>query len=232
MSLPKLNETPRYEFVIPSTGKKVKFRPYLVKEEKVLMIAAESKDPRQMMNAILDTVSACAVEKFNANALTTFDLEYIFIKLRSKSVGENSTIGVSCQSCEQRNEYSLNLEEIECKSNSQKKSNMIKLTDDITVEMKYPSYRDIEISDDQNEMGFSLLANSIAAVHANGERIDVQDEPKENIKAFLESMTRSQFETITEFLTDMPTVRAHIKFNCKKCASINEFDIKGIQSFF
>lgn len=232
MSLPKLNETPRYEFVIPSTGKKVKFRPYLVKEEKVLMIAAESKDPRQMMNAILDTVSACAVEKFNANALTTFDLEYIFIKLRSKSVGENSTIGVSCQSCEQRNEYSLNLEEIECKSNSQKKSNMIKLTDDITVEMKYPSYRDIEISDDQNEMGFSLLANSIAAVHANGERIDVQDEPKENIKTFLESMTRSQFETITEFLTDMPTVRAHIKFNCKKCASINEFDIKGIQSFF
>lgn len=232
MALPLLNETPRYEFVIPSTGKKVKFRPYLVKEEKVLMIAAESKDPRQMMNAILDTVSACAVEKFNANALTTFDLEYIFIKLRSKSVGENSTIGVSCQSCEQRNEYSLNLEEIECKSNSQKKSNMIKLTDDITVEMKYPSYRDIEISDDQNEMGFSLLANSIAAVHANGERIDVQDEPKENIKTFLESMTRSQFETITEFLTDMPTVRAHIKFNCKKCASINEFDIKGIQSFF
>lgn len=232
MSLPKLNETPRYEFVIPSTGKKVKFRPYLVKEEKVLMIAAESKDAKQMMNAILDTVSACVVDKFNTNTLTTFDLEYIFIKLRSKSVGESSTLAVSCQSCEHRNEYSLNLEGIECTSKGEKKSNMIKLTDDIIIEMKYPSYRDIEVSDDQNEMGFSLLANSIAAVHTNGERIDVADEPKESIRSFLESMTRSQFEMIAEFLTDMPTVKAAVKFNCKKCSASNEFDIKGIQSFF
>jgi hypothetical protein len=230
MALPLLNETPRYEFVIPSTGKKLKFRPYLVKEEKVLMMASESKDPKQMMSAILDTVVSCAVDTINPNSLTTFDLEYLFIKLRAKSVGETSTLSVNCDNCSHKTKYSLNLEEIECKQT--KPNNKIKINDKITVEMKYPGYKDIEISEDQNELGFSLLASSIAAVYTENERIDVSEEPKENVRAFLESMTRTQFETITTFLQDMPVVKAHVKFNCEKCQTLNEFDVKGIQSFF
>ena len=230
MALPLLNDTPRYEFVIPSSGKKVKFRPYLVKEEKVLMMASESKDTKQMMNAILDTVVACAVDKINPSSLTTFDLEYLFIKLRSKSVGETSALSINCDECKHKNKYSLNLEEIECKQT--KPNNKIKISDKITVEMKYPGYKDIEITDDQNELGFSLLANSIAAVYTEDERIDVSEESKENIRAFLESMTRSQFEAVTAFLQDMPVVKAHVKFNCEKCQALNDFDVKGIQSFF
>ena len=232
MSLPKLNETPKYEFVIPSTGKKVRFRPYLVKEEKILMMASETKDPQQMMNAILDTVVACAIEKINPSALSTFDLEYLFIKLRSKSVGETSTIGINCNECKIRNEYSLNLEEIECKTNSKKNSNMIKIADNIVVEMKYPGYRDIEVSEDRNEMGFKLISKCIAAIHTEDERIDISLESKENVQTFIESMTRSQFEQIAAFLNDIPQVKAHVKFNCKACSALNELDITGIQSFF
>lgn len=231
MALPKLNDSPKYEFVIPSTGKKVRFRPYLVKEEKVLMIAAESKDTKHMMGAVLDTVAACVVDDFDVNTLTTFDLEYVFIKLRSKSVGETAKIGVSCQECKHQNDYELNLEEIECKSPKQKR-NKIKITEDISVEMKYPGYRNIDISDDANELGFSLIASSIVAVYTAEERIDVSNEPRENLKTFLESMTRSQFDLMAEFLNEMPVVKAHVKFLCKKCSTENEFDIKGIQSFF
>src|SRR6056300_979503 len=114
MALPSLNDTPKYELKIPSTGKKIKFRPYLVKEEKILLIAAESKDKDQMLGAIIDTINSCVQGNLNVNDLTTFDLEYLFIQMRAKSVGENASLNIKCQSCEEDNEYHMNLEDIRC----------------------------------------------------------------------------------------------------------------------
>lgn len=232
MALPKLNENPKYTLTIPSTGKKVKFRPYLVKEEKVLLIASESEDPNQMMDAILDTLNACVQEKVKMDDLTTFDIEYLFLKIRSKSVGETSTLNVNCTDCKDPNEYVVNLEDIECSANKNV-SNLIELDDRITVEMRYPSYKNILLQENnEEEMGFQIIANSLQAVITDEERFEIADEPPEDVRAFVESMTKEQFEKISMFLVDMPQVRHTVEFECKSCGKPNEIELKGIQSFF
>lgn len=230
MALPKLNEVPKYELTIPSNGEKVKFRPYLVKEEKVLMLAAESKDTNQMLNAVMDTIEACVQTTLDFKKLTTFDIEYLFIKLRSKSVGEHSNITLSCSSCEHHNEVSIDLEQIECRGIA--KDKFIKLDDKITVEMRYPSYKDISISENDKEMGFRVLASSLNAVITEDERIEIEDESPESVRAFLESMTKEQFEKVSSFLMDMPQVEHTVEFDCSKCNEHNKIDLIGLQSFF
>lgn len=230
MALPTLNETPKYELIVPSTGRKLKFRPYLVKEEKVLIMAAESRDGTQMLNAVMETIKACIEKNFDVDSLTTFDIEYIFLRLRSKSVGEVSTVNLSCSSCNETNEHSINLEEIECTGANKEK--FIELDDRITVEMKYPGYRHIDLNGSENDMGFNILANSLSAVITEDERIDVEDETEENIRAFLESMTKEQFEKISSFLLGMPQVKHTVEFDCKKCGEHNTIELKGLQSFF
>jgi len=230
MALPTLNDTPKYELEIPSTGKKIKFRPYLVKEEKILMMAAETRDSTEMLNAILDTIKSCIQQDVNIDSLTTFDIEYIFIKLRSKSVGELSTINLNCVHCQEANEHTINLEEIQCSKST--KNKLIDIDEKITVEMKYPSYRNIDLNGDENEMGFNVLANSLSAVITEDERIDIEDETPENVRAFLESMTKEQFESVSSFLLEMPQVKHTIGFDCEKCGEHNTLELKGLQSFF
>ena len=230
MALPKLNETPKYELNLPSTGQKIKFRPYLVKEEKVLMLAAETKDTAQIMSAIMDTIQACVQTPLNLSKLTTFDIEYLFIKLRSKSVGEVSNINLACKSCKEPNEYTVDLESIECVGGT--KSKIIELDDKISVQMKYPSYEDIDFNEDESSLGFKLLASSIEAVITDDERISLEDETPESIREFLESMTKDQFDKLSDFLLDMPQVKHEVKFDCTKCGNHNQVELKGIQSFF
>jgi len=112
MALPKLNSSPKYEMTIPSSNARVNFRPFLMKEEKTLMIAMESQDPKTIMNSLLDTINACVVDKVNENKLTSFDVEYMFLQIRSKSVGETAKVGVKCSHCEHLNEIDVNLDEI------------------------------------------------------------------------------------------------------------------------
>lgn len=229
MALPILNETPSYSMEIPSTGKKFKYRPYLVKEEKILLLANETKDREQIINAIADTISACTFGKVNVRDLTTFDLTYIFLKMRAKSVGETVTLQLPCGKCETRNEYTMNLDHIECPVGD--RSLMIDITDDIKVEMKYPNYTFTDIEQEQ-EGTFHLMANCIKAVITEEDRIDVNDEPIESIRAFLESMTREQFGYLTSFIKGLPTVEYTIDFHCHNCNEHNEIALKGIDNFF
>src|SRR5210317_1903295 len=113
MALPKLNDTPKYDIVIPSTKANVKFRPFLVKEQKVLLIAMESQDQTQILNAIVDTIRACAQSDINVAKLTAFDIEYLFTKIRSKSVGEKATVAIKCSECEHSNKVDVNLDKID-----------------------------------------------------------------------------------------------------------------------
>jgi hypothetical protein len=230
MALPSLNDTPKYELKIPSTGKKIKFRPYLVKEEKILLIAAESKDKDQMLGAIVDTIKSCVQGNLNVNDLTTFDLEYLFIQMRAKSVGENASLNIKCQSCEEDNEYHMNLEDIRC--NVKRKDNVIKLTDDISVEMRYPSYSKLNNVDDEKEVGLSVLMSCMEAVLTEDERIVIADESKESVEKFIESMTRDQFKKVSDFLSDIPKVEYDIDFDCTKCGEHSHYELRGIQDFF
>ena len=229
MALPILNDTPKYTLTLPSTGETYKFRPYLVKEEKVLLIAAQSEDQNMIMGAIHDVISAC-VENIDVDTLTTFDLEYVFIQLRAKSVGETSQISVGCPSCGHKNGIVVDLNEV--KVVKKEADPIIKISDDVTVEMKYPSYRDIQITDDQTTIGFNLVASGLKSVFYGDEKINIEDESHESVVAFLESMTQDQFAKITAWFDDSPVVKYDLTLNCKECKETNEIEIKGMQSFF
>jgi hypothetical protein len=229
MALPQLNDTPKYTLTVPSTGQELRYRPYLVREEKVLLIASSTEDPKQVMNAIYDTVSAC-VESVDINTLTTFDLEYIFIQLRSKSTGETSEINVKCPSCGHKNPATVYLNNIVCtKSNSDP---IIKITDEITVEMRYPSYRDVPMDTPNEEVGFGLVASSIKSVIVGDEKIDVADEPFESVVKFIESMTQDQFTTMSKFFEDTPRVKYDLPLLCSECGTKETIEITGMTSFF
>ena len=231
MSLPSLNDKPEYTLTVPSNGKKVNYRPYLVKEEKVLLMAAESKDENEIIRAIENTVAACIDDSIDVTRLCTFDLEYMFLQLRSKSTGENSDILIKCNSCEEKNEITVPLSDVNCSKPIG--SNIIELTKDISLEMKYPSYRDMNLSaDNEDQFGFEVISKCIEAVLTEEERIVVGEEKVEDIEKFVESMTQEQFKKIIDFIQEMPALKYDMKFVCQSCGELNEREIRGIQSFF
>lgn len=232
MALPILNEAPKYTLTIPSSGKKAKFRPYLVKEEKVLLIAAESKNETEVIDAIQNTVAACLDGSVDVSRLTTFDLEYIFIQLRAKSTGEVAQLIANCTHCSHGNEQSVDLTQIDCSVPKSAKS-LVSITDKITVEMKYPSYADFDVSSENVETtGFDIVAKCIDTVMTEDERIEVSEEPIENVITFLESMTQEQFTKIADFLSEIPAVKYNLDFECSSCGEHNNVELKGLQSFF
>jgi hypothetical protein len=231
--LPTLNESPRYSLTVPSTGKKVRYRPYLVKEEKVLLMASETKDANQIQDAIIDTIRACTDNKLAVRDLTSFDIEYLFIKLRAKSVGESITLYLPCskEECKQRNEVVMNLDDVECPVDP-KKNKVVKLSDTISVEMKYPGYDIVAPASSKEEHAFHIIGNCIRYVITEDEKIDVKDEPEDEVRRFLESMTREQFDKVTSFIRDIPQVEYTIEFDCSSCGEHNEVEVKGMQNFF
>lgn len=236
MALPKLNQTIKYELEIPSSGKKVTFRPYFVKEEKILLLAFESGDQKQAMRAMVDTVVACVFEDINPNALSTFDVEYMFTQIRSKSVGETSEIKIKCQAegCGHMSEVVVNLTEVEVKKNDV--SNIIELTPEVSIEMQYPTYtafvKNFEEGISEGEFGFKMLEDCIVAVMTEEERFDKADMQKQELLNFIDSMTSSQFSKVGEFVSSAPTMRKEIEFACTKCGNENKTVLEGIQDFF
>lgn len=238
MALPKVNETLNFSMTIPSTGERVNYRPYLVKEEKLLLQAHESGDHDACLQAMCDTVDACLDQNAGVEvaSLATFDLEYMYTQIRAKSVGETSNILIRCKSCEEHNEYSVDLESLVVDVPAKGRS-VVKITDSISVEMRYPSYGSMiggDIQAASNDMGsaLKLIANCIVAVLQPEERIDASDVPQEELLEFLSSMTGSQLAKLTEFLGEMPALKHDAKFNCKKCGTENELQLKGLSDFF
>ena len=238
MALPKINETLNFSMKVPSTGKTVKYRPYLVKEEKVLLQAFESGDVKTCLEAMVDTLDACIDPRDDIKVadLATFDIEYMFTKVRSKSVGETSTIVIKCKECEEQNPYNIDLEELTVEVSEEGK--VIDINEDIKVEMKYPTYRGFidqdlgDIEKENSETMFKVLASSVSAILTNEERIDASQEKPEDIVEFLESMTASQLKSVTEFLEVLPSMSHLAKFDCTKCGTENELELKGLADFF
>lgn len=232
MALPKLNDSPSYTLVVPSTGQKVTYRPYLVKEEKVLMIAFESGDQKQALRAIADTLKACIVEDIVLSELATFDIEYMFTQIRSKSVGEVASIVLPCSSCEAKNEVDIDVSSIKVDVPDVEKT--IVLTPSISVEMKYPSYdvvMDLDLNQNETEVGFKMIAKSIAAILTEEERIDTREVSEAEVMDFIGQMTTDQFQKVSAFLQHMPALQKEIKFQCIKCGETTEQTLKGVGDF-
>lgn len=235
MALPSLNATPKYELTIPSTGEKIRFRPFLVKEQKVLLLAYESQDKKQIIEAILDTVKACADDGVDVYELATFDIDYIFTQIRAKSVGEKVDLNIPCSECNHSNEVQVNLEDITVDVN--KSTEVVQLTDDISIKMRYPDYRQFMSSkifeiETAAEMIMEVVICSIESIMTEEENILAKDESREELINFIESMSSSQFKKISDFVESMPVMKHTIEFTCAQCAHENKRTLQGIDDFF
>lgn len=235
MALPKL-DAPRYEMKLPSTGAKVIYRPYLVKEEKILMLAMESNDEKQMVRAVKDVIHSCTEGGVDVENMTMFDMEYVFVQLRTKSVGENTKVGVTCTSCGTKNDIEINLNHTKVDV-PKTKDLKIPLTKTVGMIMKYPSVDDfmrIQTSEEGTavDKSFDIVAACIDSIYSNDEIFDAKDQTKEELREFIESLSSDQFAKIKEFLENMPSAKISVSFDCSKCNHHNEFDVKGIANFF
>ena len=237
MALPKINETLNFSMKIPSTGKMVKYRPYLVKEEKVLLQAFESGDTKTCLEAMVDTLNACIdpKTKVSVDQLATFDVEYMFTQVRSKSVGENSNILVKCSKCGEDNSYVVNLEELVIDISNQ--DNVIDITDTISVKMRYPTYGSIlegevdKLTESDTQTALDIIASSIESVMTEDEVIDCSTQDKSEMMDFVSSMTAGQLQNISKFLEDMPSLTHDIIFDCEHCGEKNETQLTGLSDF-
>jgi|TARA_B100001093_G_scaffold153814_1_gene146558 hypothetical protein len=239
MALPQVNSS-RYTMVIPSTGKQIEYRPFLVKEEKLLMVALESKDNKLIMRTLKDVISNCTFEEIDANNLANFDLEYMFLQLRSKSVGETAKIAINCKECDSPANHNVNLEDI--KMDIPEKSNMVMLTDKIGLEMKYPSVAVMENLDignpedlsaeEQLDYTSSLILLCIDSIF-DEEDVHSTDNYKESeLVEFVDGLNSAQFKKVTDFFNDMPALTHNLKWDCKECGHSNDIELRGLQSFF
>ena len=238
MALPKLNNTPYYDVTIPSTGETTTYRPYLVKEEKILLMALETADYQQVARAMFDIVCTC-VNDTKRNKLTTFDMEYLFLKVRSKSVGETAKFLLQCQSeeCHEQNEVTVKLSDVEIDL-PKDKNNTIELKDDMILELKYPTYNDMindriiaETTSDA-EMMYQTVMLCLDVLHIKDERMLFSEEPVEDIVEFIGSLTTEQFAKINAFANSIPVIEKEVEFKCKKCNHDNNTILSGTMDFF
>lgn len=235
MALPKLNNAPKYELTIPSTQTKVMYRPFLVKEEKALMIAAESGNQQNVLRTLVETIKACIEGDITVNNLTSFDIEYMFLQLRTKSVGESANIGMKCSECSTTNELSVNLEKIVIDVPEVEKN--IKLTDEISLDLDWPTFYDIidagmNTGDEPDaEQAFSLIRSCLKAVNTEDERIVLKETSKEEIQEFIDSMSTAQFQKIRTFVESIPKLSHNVKFDCTSCGHKNDVTIEGVANF-
>lgn len=234
MALPIVNSS-RYTTTIPSTGVEVEYRPYLVKEEKILMIAMESKDNVAITKAVKDVIKACVIGDIDVNRLATFDLEFLFLKLRAKSVGEVAEISLKCSECETPNEMTINLDELEVKG-LEDHDNVIQITDTVGITMRYPSVADVA-GVNPEDLGkvnviMKLIVSCMESIFDADAVYACKDESTKNVQDFLDSLNSSQFRKIAEFLQKIPAISETLNFKCKSCNHENELELKGLESFF
>jgi hypothetical protein len=230
MALPTLSSS-KYELTVPSSKTKIEYRPYLVKEEKILMIAAESNDESQMIRAIKDIIRSCTFDKCNAEALTMYDLEYIFTLLRSKSVGEGTELRFNCKECDESNDVLVDLNTVSVSSEPDKR---IALTDSIGMLMKFPLLNDA-IDDSKGgdiDKVFNIIISCIDSIYEGDQMFDSVDQTREELMAFVEGLNSEQFQKVNNFVTNMPHAYIDVEFKCTKCGEDNDINVKGLANFF
>ena len=233
MNLPVLN-TPTYEMEIPSTGEKIKYRPFLVKEQKLLMMAQESGDEAAQMRTVGEIVKNCTFNKIDKpDTMATFDIEYMFLMTRAQSVGSKIPMTVTCpDDGETKVEHEINIDEIKVKK-TDGHTNVIMLTDDIGITMKYPNLDMVKkFTNTANitEVSFEMIKSCIQNIF---DKDQVYDEMSDkDLQSFIEQMNTEQFERIQDFFMSVPRVKYKMNFVCKKCGHENERELVGIQDFF
>jgi len=238
MPLPKI-VAPTYELELPSTGQEIKYRPFLVKEEKVLVIALESEDTKQITNAIKTVIKNCISTKgIKVETLPTFDIEYLFLNIRGKSVGETVEVNIICPDDETTQvPVTIDLDEIKVQKNDDH-VNQIKIDDQISMVMKYPSLDQFIKSNfdfkDQNAMdqSFELIASCIDKIYSEEEVWSADDVSIKEVVEFLEQMNSNQFKEIEKFFSTMPKLSHVVEVKNPNTKKKNKVTLEGLSSFF
>ena len=238
MPLPKI-ATPTYELELPSTGQSINYRPFLVKEEKLLVLALETEDTKQITTAIKNVLKNCVLTKgIKVDQLPTFDIEFLFLNIRGKSVGEEIEVNIICPDDEETQvPITIDLDDIKVQKND-KHTNQIKLDKDLMMELKYPSLEQFIKNNfdfnDANSMdqSFELIATCIDKIFTADEVWATADCTKKEVKDFLEQMNSAQFKLIEEFFTTMPKLSHTIKVKNPKTKVESDVVLEGLASFF
>ena len=240
MPLPKIS-TPTHELVLPSTGKKIKYRPFLVREEKILILALESQDTKQITNAIKSTLKSCILTRgIKVEELPTFDIEYIFLNIRGKSVGESVEVIVTCpDDGETTVETQIYIDEIQVQKNEKHKRD-IKLDENLVLRMKYPSLNEFvqnnfDVSDTDNisfESSLDIIASCIDVVYNEEESWAASDCTKKELNEWLETLNSNQFKEVETFFETMPKLSHTVKVVNPKTKVESDVALEGITSFF
>ena len=233
MNLPIL-ETPTYELNLISVDEPVKYRPFLVKEEKILLTAMEGEDPVEIINAVKQILKNCTLADIDVEMLPTFDMEHLFLNIRSKSVGETSDIIIECEKCNESIPINISLSDIN-PTIDENHTPQVKLNEKITIEMKYPTMENLSNytqSDSSTEQTFQMIEKSIFAIYDNENVYYMDDFPESEKETFINSLTQEQFLSIADFFNTMPTLTKDISYDCKDCNITNTITLSGLQSFF
>jgi len=238
MPLPKVS-TPTYELEIPSLKKKIKYRPFLVKEEKILIIAMESDDPKQIASAVKDVIGNCILTRgIKVDSLATFDIEYLFLNIRGKSVGETADVLIICpDDGKTQVPMSIDLDDIKVEV-SDDHTRDIKLDDDLSVRMRYPSMNEFIKNNFTNKSDitvddtFSVISSCIEQIYNEEESWSAKDCTKKELVEFIESLSSKQFKQIEKFFDTMPKLRHVIKVLNPNTGVENEIVMEGLTSFF
>jgi len=235
MALPKVN-TPTYELVVPSTDEKVKFRPFLVKEEKILLIAMEAQEQSGILNAVKDIVKSCTFDKFDVNRAPIFDIEYIFLNIRAKSVGEVSTVNLRCPDDNEtfvQTEIDLTTVDVQI---TEGHTNKIELTDEMGMILQYPtldSFTDSTTVINASNM-LDVIASCVSQIYdKKGEDVyDAKDSTKQEIIDFLESLNSKQFLEIQKFFDTMPKLTHTVNIENPETKVKSDITLTGLNDFF
>jgi hypothetical protein len=238
MPLPKI-ATPTYELELPSSGKKINYRPFLVKEEKLLVLALESEDTKQITTAIKAVIKACIKTRgIKVENLPTFDIEYLFLNIRGKSVGEELEVNIICPDDEKTQvPVTIDLDSIECQK-VEGHTNKIKLDPNLMMEMKYPSLdqfikSNFDMTDNnQLDQSFDLIASCIDKIYSEDEVWASEDCSKKEMSEFLESMNSAQFKEIETFFETMPKLSHTITVTNPETGVDSDVTLEGLAAFF
>jgi len=233
MALPKL-ATAKYELILPSTGKTIEYRPFLVKEEKILLIAQSTGEDADMLRAVEQIIENCTFGALKPNTLPFFDIEYVFIKLRSKSIGEVATVKLLMpDDGETQVDVDINLDEVECVRDVSHNA-LIQLTDDIGLTLDYPRVEALaklgDLSEDQ--AGFAIVKDCVSQIHDAENVYAKSDMDSKELDEFIDSLSHSQFEKVQEFFDTMPKVKHLVKVKNPNTGVVNEIVVEGMQNFF
>tara|TARA_B100001094_G_scaffold322335_1_gene371501 strand:+ start:661 stop:1377 length:717 start_codon:yes stop_codon:yes gene_type:complete len=237
MALPSLS-VPEFETTIPSSGKKIRFRPFLVKEEKLLFIALETKDQKETIRAVTKLLSDCILDDVNIPKLASFDFEYLFLQLRSKSVGEITELQIThndSNECKHNTKVAINLQSVKPPKIKDDSSRNIMITDTIGVRFNYPSIDGLDYMTTLGEMNdfdkvLKMVETCIECIY-EGDTVYDSFEPRE-LEKFIGDMSQPQFEKVAKFFSELPVLEHKVTWKCEKCGKDDFVDIRGLQNFF